>query len=162
MKNKIFYLTLLLLFAVTLSLPYVSNPTQYTSNTQKIGQAIISVFDSQENTPIQNATICILETKEYYQTNKLGSIKFSLPANNNNSLKYSSPKKDWQEYTLLIYKNGYYPHLYFGLKIKHNTLSSGIAITLKNLSFPNDTPYTTDYSYPTHDWLEQIINEYKI
>lgn len=155
---------LLILLAVIslISITHISFSSYITaSNTPTYGSAIISVFDKQDQTPINNATICIIETGDYYLTNKLGSIKFTLPAKNTNKLSLSNPNKNWQEYTLLVYSNGFYPHIYYGLKIVDNNTKTGIVIKLEKLSHNSSQNFTQEYEYPNDIWTLQLIKKYK-
>ena len=160
MKRLIITALFIIMLILASTLPHAYTYTT-TSNTINTGKAIISVFDKQYNSPILNATICVLETREYYQTNKLGSSIISLPTKATNKLKYSSPEKNWTEYTLLIYKNGYYPHILYGLQIEHNITTSGIVIELEELSEYTSHNHTQSYYYPNDAWVENVIKEYK-
>ena len=160
MKTKTIFVLLCMLFIFIMAVVYC--PSYITSSsTSPNGSAIVSVFDKQDQTPINNATICIIETGEYFTTNKLGAIKFTLPAKAKNKLSFSNPNKNWQEYTLLIYSNGFYPHVYYGLKIVANNTKTGIVINLEQLSTNSPQTYTQEYEYPNDIWTLQLIKKYK-
>lgn len=161
MRNKILFvlsITLFLIFQLLFSLP---NKAQTTNTTPKIGKARISVFDN-NNTPIENASIKVIETMEVFSTNKVGIATLSLLTNESNQLnKYSSPPKTWTEFTLLIQAPGFYPHILFGLKLTPNTNRIGIVITLKNRIEDNQTPFTTSYDFPPEDWINELLRKEK-
>ena len=161
MKSKAFYFLLLTFFILAILFTTMPPFSTATTSTTGMGSAIISVLNKQDNSPVFDATICIVETKEYYQTNKLGSIKLSLPAKSTNKLQFKNPQKEWQEYTLLIYKNGFYPHIYHSLKITSNITRSGIVINLEEILNNSDISYTQEYEYPNNIWCEQLINNHK-
>ena len=161
MKNNIIFLVSTFLFILIIYITAIPLSSTETFSSQETGTAIISIL-SEDHTPINNAIIKIAETQEYTTTNKLGSSTLTLPAYSTNKLeKYTNPQKNWTEYTIIVYANGYYPHIYFGLKIIQNIKKTGIVISLKSLNFSNDTPYTTSYEYPNPDWIENLIETNK-
>ena len=84
---------------------------------QSFGKIRISIFDKY-NQPIFLAKITIKETFEEYQTGKLGECEISLPSSSFNNT--NKKLENWTEYTLIIEKNGFSPHIIYGLKIIPN------------------------------------------
>lgn len=162
MKNKIFSFSIFILF-VFLLIPHIFASTSLlVSSDQKFGSVVISVFNIQDHLAIENATIVILETQEYYQSGKLGATQtIELPTETKNKLTFSSPSKDWTEYTLLIYKNGFYPHIHHGLKITPNYKKIGVIINLTPISSSDTTTHTESYEYPPTNWSIEIIDKYR-
>ena len=128
-----------------------------TNTTLSTSKVRISVFDEQ-NQPIDMATIYIVETHEYYSTAKLGQLELSLETTSKNNI---FKKENWQEYTLLIYKNGYIPHVLYGLKAIPKINRTGIVVTLKDTSHNTNIPFTQSYDFPSDDYSTNIINNHK-
>lgn len=161
MKRFCFSFTLIFCFVIFLFFFSYSTQPISTSITQTCGRAIIAVFDKYDSTPIDNATICILETREYYQTNKLGSLILSFETTRQTKPVFNNSLKDFDEYTLLIYKNGYFPHFYHNLKIEHNITRSGIIVNLEPLYPEAEISYTEDFDYPSSDWSKSVIKYFR-
>lgn len=157
MKNKLTFLLTLLIFLCVLSIPTSSFATQTTSNNSSFCKVRISVFDEQ-NQPIDMATICIVETQEYFSTSRLGQLELSFSIESDKNI---FKKTNWKEFTLLIYKNGYRPHILYGLKAIPNINRTGIVITLKDTTQNKEIPFTQSYDYPTTDFSSNIINQFK-
>lgn len=124
--------------------------TKETFFTPDFGKIIVSVIDKHSSKPIQNATICITNTREYFFTNKLGMthpIKLITTVDST--------------YTLLIYSNGYYPHIYYGLTVVKNSTKTGIVIMLEEVYPESNITYTESYEFPSKTQANQLIKEYK-
>ena len=136
--------------------------TKAVSSTNPTGKLIVSVFDDFETTPIKNATICVIETNEYYYTDSLGRTKpitlYAKPPTKLSKRKYADGSPE--EYTILCYKNGYTPHILYGVKIINNQTRVGVIISLENLT-EDSPPYTESYDFPTEDFSLEILNKYK-
>lgn len=161
MKKFFFSSILILCFIVFIFIFSYNSQSVYTLATVAEGKAIIAVFDKHENTPIDNASICVLDTREYYQTNKLGSCVLSFETSKQTKPIFNNSLKEFDEYTLLIYKNGYYPHFYHNLKIEHNITRTGIIIKLEPLSLETEISYTEDFDFPPQDWSKTAIQYYR-
>lgn len=157
MKNNLIFVICLLVLILAILLPIQSSATNFVNTSYNWSKIRISVFDEQ-NQPIDMATVCIVETNEYFQTAKLGQIELclELPAKNN-----IFKKNNWQEYTILIYKNGYKPHILYGLKAIPDITRTGIVVILKDNLNSKDIPFTESYDYPSHDYSSTIIDKYK-
>lgn len=161
MKKFCLSICLVFCFVVFIFIFSYNSQTVYTSVTVASGKAVVAVFDKYENTPIDNATICVLETREYYQTQKLGSCVLTFETTKQTKPIFNNSLKEFDEYTLLIYKNGYYPHFYHNLKIQHNITRTGIIIKLEPLALETEISYTEDFDYPPQDWSETAIQYYR-
>lgn len=131
-----------------------------TANTQpKSGKVIISVFCNSQ--PLPNATICIIETSEYYYTNPNGYTKtIELPTKEVNKISVNNAKP-YTEYTLLVYKNGYLPHIYYGLKITAGQTKLGVVVSLTEYGIYPSLTYTESYEFPNTSFSENIIINHK-
>lgn len=162
MKSFLVYLSFTLAFVSILAVSSLPTIAKETTTNNPIGKVLISVLDEKEHTPILNASICIIETREYYETNKLGQTDvISLPAKSSNTLNATPPTKAHETYTLLIYKNGYFPHIYYGLKIENNITKTGVVISLTERYPEADFTYTESYEFPTPTWSQELIDKYR-
>ena len=130
-------------------------------NTTSTAKVIIQVIDEFSNKPIDNATVCILETKHYENTNKHGltnSIEVPIIRNSNFDLHL---KRTWGELTILVYKNGYYDNISFYNNVYPNSTRVGLTIKLREIIYPeeNNTIITTEL--PNKQWCETLIKLYK-
>ena len=160
MKNKICFFFLIFGFVATTLMLTLPIATKQANTITTFGKVVISVFSKSDHTPIENATVCVIETNEYFFTSSLGSTqKIQLQASKKSDIYFSL--NTWTEYTLLIYKNGFYPHLYYGLKIQPNQTKTGIVITLTERMPHDEFTFTQSYEYPSTSWSENIIDKYK-
>lgn len=157
MKKNLIFFTTLILFILTTTIPITSSNLKEISLSTTWAKVRLSVFDEQ-NQPIDMATICIIETNEYYTTQKLGQCEIKFIINKTSNIFKSS---SWEEFTLLIYKNGYKPHILFGLKAIPNITKTGIVITLIDVNYNTENTYTQSYDYPNNTHALKILNEYK-
>jgi len=157
MKRIILFIFSLSLFIVLLGLATTPSSINPVSLTNSIGKVRISVFDSHCE-PIEMASVCITESHEYHTTGKLGECELSFQTKTDNRF---SPSPNWTEYTLIISKNGYIPHILYGLKVQPNITRTGIVITLKEISPYETATHTQSYDFPTDAHSTFIINRYK-
>lgn len=150
--------SMLFIFGITLfSAPQITK----TSSMVCYSSVIISVFDKANLTPIKNANILIIETNENYQTNSLGSSgKITLPYHQKEKISSSIKDKPWNEYTLLVTKNGYLPHLHFNLKIEKDKIKTGVVISLTEIQNEPNSTFTTSYELPPTTYIEDIIKKH--
>ena len=152
----IFIISLIVYLLIFITLG-TSTSIEYVSLTPAIGKVRISIFDSLCE-PIEMATICVMETHEYYTTGKLGECELVLPAKKTNKF---SNGPNWTEYTLIITKNGFIPHILYGLKAQANITRTGIVVTMKELSPYTLETFTQSYDFPTSIYSTNIINQNK-
>lgn len=160
MKKFLISLLASVIFAVGIILN-ITPQIKETSNQENISSVYISVLDIYDLTPINNATIIITETGEHHQTNDLGSSgKITLPYHKENKIKTSFKDKPWNEYTIIITKNGYIPHIHFGLKIESGRTKTGTTIKLTPLELGDETKFTTSYEYPSNTYITSLIEKH--
>ena len=157
MKNRLAYFFITLIFIIAITLPISSTNSKSTTMNATWAKVRISVFDEQ-NQPINMATICVIETNEYFSTEKLGICELAFSINLKDNIFVS---QKWDEFTLLIYKNGYIPHIIYGLKAIPNITRTGIVITLKAPTNQTEITFTQSYDFPSKDQTTIIINKHK-
>lgn len=149
------YLTFVCVCIIITAIFLYSPIVEATSLNISLSYFQVSVCCDLKNYYLNNATICILNTRTYFQTNKYGKtpvIKLQLDDN--------WKKGDYYLINLLCYKNGYEDFLYFNLKLKPNQKRLDIVIYLEEIIDDNHSP-TIFFEDPTESDIEQLINEYK-
>ena len=161
LKNATIILTLTIIILLTimkasLLCVYFSLTTK-TSVETKQGQIVISVLEAGSLKPIENATICVVETRTYFQTDSNGfSEKINVPIliNKNFNLTLTPPNG---EITLLVYKSGYADNITFFVKVPTNKTRLGIVVLLTPIYSDNDISPKISAEVPDETWAKQII-----
>ena len=143
--------TLVICFSLT-------NQNNTTSATANLKSAYFQVYvvNKINNSAIDNATVCIMENRTYYQTDKTGRTEMINIA--------LSPKwldEEFYTFTLLIYKEGFNDYLYFNLKLKPNGKRVDIVIPLVEIINEEDIETTIYYEPPISATINELILEYK-
>lgn len=149
-KYLIFVSVCIIMTAILLYSPI----TKTTASKINISYFQVSVCCN-NNSYLNNATVCIINNRTYYQTNKNGKtpvIRLQLAD--------SWKKGNYYIVNLLCYKNGYEDYLYFNLKLKPNQKRLDIVINLEEIIDDTHSP-TIFFEDPNENDIEQIINEYK-
>ena len=135
---------------------YFSLVSQSSSN-GKVGTFVVTVLESGSLNPIDNATVCIVETKKYYQTNKHGSTnKLTAPILNSSPLN-NSLIQNWGEITLLVYKPGYADTIIFNTAIFVDKIRIGIVVFLNPIINNEDNKPTIISETPNEIWVKELI-----
>lgn len=158
--NKKFYFNYIIIlsciiFALCLLYPYTVSTSEVLSRTQ-FSSVIIHVKDNHADKPINNATICVLNTRQYYHTNKNGNTdNIQIP------LFDEYKKDDYYIYNLLVYKSGYNDYIYYGLKVKPSQKRADISIPLIPIINYQDIETTIYFEPPYPKSIDTIIKENK-
>jgi len=157
MNKKIYFMFSLILFLVILMLQSTSaSITIQTITSTTFGKLRLSIFD-ESNQPIYMAKIFVKETNGQFNSGKLGECELTLPTNKTNQF---SNAPTWTEYTIVIDKNGFIPHILYGAKVKQNITRTGIVITLHEITPNQEYIFTTSYDFPEESYSTNIINKY--
>ena len=148
-------LFMLLFFNILSSVSLISHIPSSTRNTT--GYAIIKVLESNTLSPVGNATICVVETKTYYQTDKYGySQKIEIPIIPNSNFDISL-KRNWGEFTIIVYKPGYSTFVsYYNLVMSHST-NAGIICYLSPIINPSDPMIICKSNSPNDDYNKSLV-----
>lgn len=142
-------------FAIIIFCPVSTSSIKVSSST-KFASLLIHVKDNYSGDPINNATICIINTRQYYTSNKNGyTDTISLP------LFDEYQHDDYYFYNLLIYKNGYNDFFYFNLKVKPNQKRADVVIPLIPIINESDMETTLFYEPPYEKTINTLIKENK-
>ena len=135
---------------------YFALVKQSNSN-NKVGVFVVSVLEAGSLNPIDNATVCVIETKKYYQTNSHGSTnKLSAPILNSSPLN-NSLVQNWGEITLLVYKPGYADTIVFNTAIFVDKIRIGIVVFLNPIINSEDNKPTIISETPNEAWVKELI-----
>ncbi len=157
MKNFHLIYTTLIVLVCCLILCFTTT-SQITTTWLPLKETSILIYVKNKYTdePIDNATICILNTREYYSTNKYGytdTIKLQLYED--------SFDGEFYYFDLLIYKNGFNEFLYFNLKTKPNQKRTDIVIDLTEIINDLDNKPNIFFEPPQDITIKKIIKENK-
>ena len=157
--KKTFYLTysiLVISVVILICILFPYNNHTPASTISKFASLQIQIKDEYTNEKINNATICILNVREYYTSNKNGlTVTIKIPL-------FSEYKMDdYYLYHLLIYKNGYNDFLYLNLKLKENQKRADLIIPLIPIINESDIKTTIFFEPPYNQTINQIIKENK-
>lgn len=125
------------------------------------GRLAITVLELNTNKPVDNASICIVESREYYSTNKNGlTDTIQVPILKNNNLN-NSLQTNWGEITLLVYKPGFADHVAFYQSVPIKQTRLGVVVYLTPIYSADDTLPTITTNAPNNIWIKELIKTYK-
>lgn len=131
------------------------------SSTNPTGYAIIKVLEDASMSPINNATICVVETRCYYQTNKYGyTEKIPVPVISNKNFDISL-KRDYGEFTIIVYAPGYTTLVSYYNAVYSGMTNAGIVCKLQPIINAGDRQFTSSANKPSDDYTEKLITLYK-
>ena len=130
-------------------------------NSSATGFVSIKVLEENSLVPILNATVCIVETRGYYQTDKYGyTQKIAVPVIPNPNFDISL-KRDWGEFTIIVYKNGYSTFVSYYNTVLAGTTNVGIVCTLCPIINSSDPTIISAVQNPPTDYTTALVNLYK-
>lgn len=156
-----------ILFTIALLLNIIScislsiNAKNVDASYQKQGHVKIKVLESNTLNPVLNATVCIVETRSYEPTDKYGyTQKITLPVVPNPNFDISL-KRNWGEFTIIVYKPGYSTFVSFYNQVYASTTSVGIVCYLTPIINPGDPLIICNVQSPPQDYITMLVNLYK-
>ena len=123
-------------------------PQNLTVNLTKTA-IFLKVENYYTSTPLQNATVCLIDNQKYYKTDENGCLEIAFEEG-------KAPKNC----SILVYKEGFTDHVVFNIKVLNGLVRFAPTIKLKELS-DNSPPYTISYDTPSDKEIEQLIAKYK-
>ena len=138
------------------------NYTQTSSGAAtKTGYAQIKVLEAGSLKPVDNATVCIIETKTYSYTDKYGSApKQAIPIVPNNNYDISLAR-NWGEFTILVYKPGYSTYISFYNEVYAGATRVGLVCLISPIINDSDPKITTNVVSPNAAWVETLVSLFK-
>ena len=165
-KNFSFYIFILSLVLIIeclfLAYSFGKQKSNFISTTYtQSGRVQIKVLEANTLTPIDNATVCIIETRHYETTNKYGKTNLiTVPILRNNNFDLSLTR-NWGELTILVYKNGYSDNISFYNSIIPNTTRIDLIIYLSPITSSSDLSPTISVEEPNNNYIQRLIKLYK-
>ena len=149
MKKHIFAIILVILIAINASFlfKYTTGGIKHTAITLNHGFASIKVLESNTLTPILNATVCIVETR-------------TIPVISNTNFDISL-KRNWGEFTIIVYKPGYSTFVSYYNQVYAHTTNVGIICYLSPIINPGDPLVISSANKPSDDYSTTLANLYK-
>lgn len=159
--------TCLFLFSILanimLTIILISNNSMSTETTAKAdtGKIVVTVLEANTLNPVDNATVCVIETRKYYNTNLKGLTEnIIVPILPNNNFNIALPRA-WGEITLLVYKPGYADSINFYTSITTNTTRVGFIVYLTPIINEGDETPEINVESPNTIWAQELIKLYK-
>lgn len=148
-------------FGIFFTLGKNTSAKKTSAQVKTMGTIKVQVLDDTTSKPIDNATVCVIESRHYENTNKYGYTSYIfVPIVRNTSFDISC-ERNWGELTLLVYKGGYADNLSFYNEVKPGTTKVGIVIRLRPIINEEDKSPTISVSTPDTSWCNNLINLYK-
>lgn len=127
----------------------------------KTASLSITVKDAATEEPLENSTVCIIETGGYYKTDKDGKTGvIKVPLLKNTNFDKSSPRP-WGEITLLAYKDGYIDFILFYVMVYENQTRNGPNIYLYATDDPETALTHSLVEGPETGWVNDLVRKYK-
>ena len=126
------------------------NTSSFTNHTK----IVVAVFNS-DGSPINNATVCVIDDRTYTKTNSNGltdPITINVPEYDDNNR---------QTITLLAYKNGYASHIRYNVSVYKNQTKTGIILETYEILNQSDPSVITSYEQNPKYLEDKIIKQYK-
>lgn len=121
----------------------------------------ITVIEEDTLLPINNATVCIIDSRHYENTNKHGKTGFiSVPVVPINNYSLSSVPQ-FGSLSILVYKTGYADNLTLNFPIYPETISVGLVVKMRPIINKEDLSPTISSEKPNMAWCENLIKLYK-
>ena len=160
MRKAIFAIVfIILVFSNAVCLIQISSAS--VQNANSTGFVSIKVLESNSLEPILNATVCIVETRGYYQTDKHGyTEKIAIPVITNPNFDISL-KRDWGEFTIIVYKNGYSTFVSYYNSVLAGSTNVGIICALSPIINASDPQIIVSANKPSSDYTTALVNLYK-
>lgn len=152
-------LTSIILFALLSTTNFAAKKAN--SSSTATGYAIIKVIEEGSLSPINNATICIVETRCYYQTDKYGySQKIPVPVLTNQNFNISL-KRQFGEFTIIVYAPGYTTLVSYYNQVYAGMTNAGIVCKLPLIINSTDPNIISHANKPTEDYSAELVQLYK-
>lgn len=121
----------------------------------------VNVLEGYTETPIENASVVVVETGKVYQTNKDGMTdKIDVPVVRDT--RYDSIiQKPWGEVTLIIYKEGFVPYALFYLQVLGGQTREGVKILLFEEGQTESAEPFSIIEGPNRVWVDALVEKYR-
>lgn len=121
----------------------------------------VNVLEGYTDTPIENASVVVVETGKVYQTDKDGMTdKIDVPVVRDT--RYDSiMQKPWGEITLIVYKEGFVPYALFYLQVLGGQTREGVKILLFEEGQTESSQPFSIIEGPNRVWVNELVEMYR-
>lgn len=126
-----------------------------------IAYLTVNVLEGYTDTPIENASVVVVETGKVYQTDKDGMTdKIDVPVVRDT--RYDSiMQKPWGEITLIVYKEGFVPYALFYLQVLGGQTREGVKILLFEEGQTESSQPFSIIEGPNRVWVNELVEMYR-
>ena len=133
----------------------------FTFNRNTKAKLTVRVVEGYTESPIEGASVVIIETGEVYKTNAeglTGAIEVPMVRDS----RYDSVlPKPWGEVSLIIYKEGFVPYALFYLQVIENETREGVKILLFEKGITDSNEPFSIIEGPNRLWVNELIKMYQ-
>lgn len=157
--------SIVLLAAAVVLVTSISNPgsTSVFSFGRNSGNAMLTVkvVEGYTESPIEGASVVIIETGEVYKTNSEGLTDvIQVPMVRDSRFDGVLPKP-WGEVSMIIYKEGFVPYALFYLQVIENETREGVKILLFEKGITDSSEPFSIIEGPNRLWVNELIKMYQ-
>ena len=121
----------------------------------------VNVLEGYTETPIENASVVVVETGKEYQTDKDGMTdKIDVPVIRDARYDSIMPKQ-WGEITLIVYKEGFVPYALFYLQVLGGQTREGVKILLFEEGQTESSQPFSIIEGPNRLWVNEMVEKYR-
>jgi hypothetical protein len=154
----------LLLVVAALALAFTLTPTDvavFGTGSTETAALTLRVLEGYTESPIENATVVILETEKTYKTNGEGLTEVIEVPVIRDSRYDTILEKPWGEVSMIIYKDGFVPYALFYLQVLGGETREGVKILLfEQGSTDSEEPFSI-IEGPNRVWVNQLVEMYR-
>jgi hypothetical protein len=154
----------LLLVVAALALAFTLTPTDvavFGTDSAETAALTLRVLEGYTESPIENATVVILETEKTYKTNGEGLTEVIEVPVIRDSRYDTILEKPWGEVSMIIYKDGFVPYALFYLQVLGGETREGVKILLfEQGSTDSEEPFSI-IEGPNRVWVNQLVEMYR-
>lgn len=157
--------SIVLLAAAVVLVMSLSSPgsTSVFSFGRNSGHAMLTVkvVEGYTESPIEGASVVIIETGEVYRTNSEGLTDvIEVPMVRDTRFDNVIPKP-WGEVSMIIYKEGFVPYALFYLQVIENETREGVKILLFEKGITDSNEPFSIIEGPNRLWVNELIKMYQ-
>lgn len=121
----------------------------------------VKVVEGYTESPIEGASVVIIETGEVYKTNTEGLTEvIEVPMVRDKRFDSVLPKP-WGEVSMIIYKEGFVPYALFYLQVIENETREGVKILLFEKGLTDSSEPFSIIEGPNRLWVNELIKMYQ-
>jgi len=121
----------------------------------------VNVVEGYTESPINNASVVVVETGNVYQTDENGMTeKIKVPVIRDTRFD-DIMQKPWGEITLIVYKEGFIPYALFYLQVLGGQTREGVKILLFEEGQTQSVQPFSIIEGPNRAWVDKLVEMYR-